>query len=247
MKDYYRFSYEEYPFQLFSLPHLVAIFVSIGCMISMYLFREKIRNTKGKKVVNNLLIFLLLFGEVSFQIWYIVNDKWDSTINLPLQLCSLSLYLCLIMLLTRSYRVFEITFFTSMVGAFFAIITPELFFGFPHFRYFQFFTAHLAIVLSCLFMVWIEQYRVTFSSMIRSFVALNIIAFIVFNLNHAIGANYMFLDHKPYNASLIDYLGPYPWYIFSLEGIALFLFSILYLPFFILNKGCFRKGCGFSN
>ncbi|TMU87608.1 TIGR02206 family membrane protein [Bacillus sp. BHET2] len=229
------FRYDEYPFELFSVSHLAAIIVSFGCMMGLYVFRSNIQG-HTKSMLKWMLVVFLVLSEFTFQMWYILNDRWDLTINLPFQLCSLSLYLCAIMLITKSYRVFEISFFVSMSGAFIAIITPELFFGFPHFRYFQFFLAHMVIVLSCLYMVWIEGYKLTFSSLVRAFLALNAMATIVYVVDVTFGANYMFLIHKPYNTNPIDYLGDYPWYLLSLEGVSLILFSILYSPFFLLGK-----------
>ncbi|MGD6803659.1 TIGR02206 family membrane protein [Rossellomorea aquimaris] len=235
LKEILNFDSEGYPFVMFSMSHLMAIGTSIMLMVLFYLARDRII-AHGRQLIRYLLIALLIFGEVSFQYWYFINDRWDTAINLPFQLCSLSLYLCTFMLLTRSYRIFEISFFVSMTGAFVAILTPELFYGFPHFRYFQFFIAHIAIILSCLYMVWIEGCRATYSSVLKSLAALNIIAFFVFLINIAIDANYMFLLHKPVNASPIDLLGPYPWYILSLEAVAFILFSLLYLPFHLSKK-----------
>ncbi|PFA67927.1 TIGR02206 family membrane protein [Bacillus sp. AFS015802] len=229
------FRYEEYPFVLFSVSHLVAIIICLGCMVGLFVSRDHVQGSL-KSVLKWLLIVLLVLSEVSFQVWYIINDQWDVTINLPFQLCSLSLYLCTIMLISKSYRIFEISFFASMSGAFIAIVTPELFFGFPHFRYFQFFLAHLTIILACLYMVWIEGYSLSIGSLVRAFLALNTIAVIVYIVNRITGANYMFLSHKPYNASPIDYLGEYPWYLLSLEGVSLLLFLLLYAPFYLVRE-----------
>lgn len=243
VKEFMNFRYEEYPFELFSVSHVAAMIVSFGCMIGLYVFRNRLSGS-GKDVLKWLIVVLLVLSEALFQIWYFINDQWDVAINLPFQLCSISLYLCTIMLITKNYRIFEISFFASMTGAFIAIVTPELFFGYPHFRYFQFFLAHLAIVLSCLYMVWIEGFILTFRSMVRAFIALNLIAVIVFMVNRLVGANYMFLSHKPYNASPIDYLGEYPYYLLALEGVALILFSLLYIPFYLFKN---RKSGGNVN
>lgn len=243
VKELMNFRYEEYPFELFSVSHVVAMVVSLGCMIGLYVLRNRLID-KGKGGLKWFLVVLLISSEALFQMWYFINDQWDVAINLPFQLCSISLYLCTIMLITKNYRIFEISFFASMIGAFVAIVTPELFFGFPHFRYFQFFIAHLAIVLSCLYMVWIEGFTLTFRSMVRAFIALNLIAVIAFMVNRLVGANYMFLSHKPYNASPLNYLGEYPYYLLALEGVALILFSIIYLPFYLFKN---RKIGGNAN
>lgn len=67
-------------------------------------------------------------------------------------------------------------------------------------------------------------------------------AAIVFPLNfiHP-DMNYMFLKHAPLGGSLIDLLGPWPWYILSLVGVALVLFVIAYLPYAILDGIKSRK------
>jgi hypothetical integral membrane protein (TIGR02206 family) len=239
VREVLNFRYEDYPFELFSVSHLTAIIVSVGCITGLYICRNRVLG-RVKSLLKWVLIILLVLSEVTFQTWYIINDQWDITINLPFQLCSVSLYLCTIMLISKSYRIFEVSFFASMSGAFIAIVTPELFFGFPHFRYFQFFLAHVTIVLACLYMVWIEGYKLTFWSLVRAFLALNGIAVIVYAVNKMVGANYMFLMHKPYNANPIDFLGQYPWYLLSLEGVSLLIFCILYAPFFLLGEK--RKG-----
>lgn len=70
----------------------------------------------------------------------------------------------------------------------------------------------------------------------RAFIALNGIALVVYFINSITGGNYMFLSRKPLNPSLIDLLGPYPWYLLSLEVAALGIFSLLYLPFAIIEE-----------
>ncbi|KON91961.1 hypothetical protein AF331_05710 [Rossellomorea marisflavi] len=224
-----------YPFKLFSVSHITAILLTLVGILFLFLVRNKIGH-KGKRVLKICLIASLFLSELTFQLWYLIKGEWTIETNLPFQLCSLSIYLCVIMLLTKSYRLFEVTYFASMAGALIAMITPELFYGFPHIRYFQFFIAHAAIILSAFYMIWMERFHVRFTSVLRAFISLNAIAVVVYFIDRVTGANYMFLAHKPYNLSPIDYLGPYPWYLLSLEFVAFFVFLLLYLPFFLYNK-----------
>ncbi|WP_073198959.1 TIGR02206 family membrane protein [Gracilibacillus kekensis] len=235
MEGLVSFNQSDYPFQLFSLSHIFMVIITVGLLASLYIFRESIKRNY-KRLFKNTLIALLILGEITFHLWYLSDGRWDVATNLPLQLCSISLYLCTIMLLTKNYKVFEISFFVSMTGAFIAVVTPELFFGFPHMRFFQFFIAHIAIILSCFYMIWIEEYKPTFQSVIRAFVMLNIMAFLVVIINQIIGSNYMFLAEKPNTISMIDYLGPYPWYIVLLEVVAFSIFLLIYFFLFKLLK-----------
>lgn len=224
-----------YPFTLFSVSHIAAILLTFVGILFLFLVRNKMGH-KGKRVLKICLIASLFLSELTFQLWYLIKGEWTIETNLPFQLCSLSIYLCVIMLLTKSYRLFEVTYFASMAGALIAMITPELFYGFPHIRYFQFFIAHAAIILSAFYMIWMEGFHVRFTSVLRAFISLNAIAVVVYFIDRITGANYMFLAYKPYNVSPIDYLGPYPWYLLSLEFVAFFVFLLLYLPFFLYNK-----------
>lgn len=136
----------------------------------------------------------------------------------------------------RQKWVFEVVYFLGVGGALQALLTPELFYDFPHFRFLHFFIAHISIILAVFYMLWVEKFQVKFKSVWKAFAALNIIALVVFLVNRLTGGNYMFLAQKPTNASLIDFLGPYPWYILTLELVVLIIFLLLYAPFFIIEK-----------
>ncbi|MEK5441584.1 YwaF family protein [Fredinandcohnia sp. FSL W7-1320] len=217
------------PFRWLALSHVVMLGLLFASGIVLFIFRATL--TKRKSAIRYSLAFFLLASELSLYIWYLKTGVWDPVDSLPFQLCSISLFLSIIMLLTRKFFLFEITYFLGIGGALQAMLTPELAYDFPHYRYFHFFLAHIAIILASLYMIWYENCRPAFTSIWKAFAALNVIAIVVFFINKATGGNYMFLARKPINPSLIDFLGPYPWYILSLEIVALFMFFILYLPF----------------
>ena len=47
----------------------------------------------------------------------------------------------------------------------------------------------------------------------------------------SVSNNYAFLRHKPENGSLMDALGPWPYYIFAMQGVALIVFMLFDMPF----------------
>lgn len=222
-------NYESFPFILFSLSHWVMIVILAVTSFIIYYYRSYFR--KHDQLVRIILFASLFLLEAMYHYWLYKNARWDISFTLPLQLCSISLNLCLILLLFRTKVIFEIVFFIGISGATMAIMTPELFIGFPHFRYFQFFITHILIVVTCLYFVFVHNYYPNWKALWKSFLFLNICAVIAFFTNKAIDGNYMFLANKPTNGSLLDFFGPYPYYIFSLELVALVLFSLLLLPF----------------
>ncbi|MDF0727474.1 TIGR02206 family membrane protein [Cytobacillus sp. S13-E01] len=224
------------PFQFLASSHLVMLGLFLFLAILLYLSRNRISGTRKQEIIRFTLIAILVLSEVTLTLWYNYTDYWDPADTLPLQLCSISLILSVLMLITRNPFLFEVTYFLGVGGALQALLTPELFYDFPHYRYFHFFLAHIAIILASFYMIWFEKFTPTPKSIIKAFLTLNVIALFVYLVNIITKGNYMFLARKPSNPSLIDFLGPYPWYIISLELVALTMFILLYIPFFIFKK-----------
>lgn len=229
-------------FTAFSGEHWAAIIVLISLGLLMYLFRSVIASKpKLQKTVKWGLLTALILPEVSLNIWYVTMGIWDPATSLPLELCSLTLFLSIAILLTDERRLYPVVYFAGIGGALQAVITPDLGYAFPHFRYDHFFIVHIAIILTALYMTWVRGYRPRWSSIAWTMVFLNVAALIVGLINLAIGSNYMFLMRKPENASLLDLLGPHPVYIVMEELIALTLFTLMYLVFFAIPDRVKRR------
>lgn len=228
MKELFGHQYELYPFQLFSLYHVLMLLLFVVVSVVIFTFRTSIKvHEKRWKVLMFGGLFVL---ESLYHYWLFKDGYWDISFTLPLQLCSISLLLCLVLLVTDSKLIYQFVYFLGIAGAVQALITPELFVGFPHFRFFQFFITHMLIMWVGLFYAFVKGYVITRKGMWQALIFLNGAALFAFLGNLITGGNYMFLAHKPSNPSLLDYLGPYPFYIVVLEIIALFLFYLLYLP-----------------
>ncbi|MGN7454649.1 YwaF family protein [Paenibacillus pasadenensis] len=217
-------------FVAYSPAHLISLGLIFAAVLLLFAFRGPLarrRPASGRYALAGLLAAC----EILLNVWYVSNGVFRPEATLPLELCSISLYLSVIMLLLRSRLLFQIVYFTAIGGALQALATPVLGYAFPHFRFLEFFAAHGLLLLAALYMVWVEGFRPTLRSPFIAWGAVNAIAAVVFAVNRLTGANYMFLARKPPSSSLLDYLGPYPWYILSLEAVALLLFLLLYLPF----------------
>ncbi|UVI28533.1 YwaF family protein [Paenibacillus spongiae] len=218
-------------FKAYSPSHIAVLAGFAGLIILLYLSRQWLRRGRRSRYGRYVLAAVLVLSEAALNLWYMANDVYSPKDTLPLELCSISLYLCIFMLLFRSRIAFQIAYFAGIGGAIQALLTPALYYGYPHFRFIEFFAAHIAIILAVLYMVWVEGFRPTWKSILLTMCFLNVLLVIVSLINFITGGNYMFLARKPDTASLLDILGPYPWYLLSLEAVALVLFLILYAPF----------------
>lgn len=224
-------------FIMFSLSHWIALTtIALVCLV-FFSSRVALRtHPKLRRGVRLLLVLLLLFSETGLQLWYRSQDIWKASSSLPLELCGITLLLSVIMLLTRSRLLYSFLYFAGIGGAFVALITPNLVYPYPHFRFLLFFIAHGTIILASLYMTWVEGYKPTWRSLFFTMLCLNIVAACVRIADYLLDSNYMFLAHKPSTYSILDYFGPYPYYLLVEELFGFTLFLFMFLIFFKLPE-----------
>ena len=191
-------------------------------------------NEKARNAFRYGLAATLICTEITYNVWRAVVGIWSIQENLLFHLCSLLIFLSAILLVTKNYTLYEIVYFLGIAGATQALLTPDVaIYGYPHLRFFTAFITHGAIVTTAIYMTVVEGFRPTWRSIGRVLAGLAVYAVAIFGLNLLIGSNYLFIARKPDVPTLLDMLGPWPFYILPLVGIAVVLFLILYLPFAI--------------
>lgn len=224
------------PFVFFSVNHLVTLLILLSLCLLLVATRKSLARPALDKNLRITLSALLIGQEVALAVWKLSTGTWHVMDSLPLHLCGAAVVLSAIMLINQNHRLYELCFFWGLGGATQALLTPDVgVYGFPHFRFFQFFLSHGLIVLASIYMTFVTRYRPTHSSIWRVFALTNGYAVVVAGFNWLTDANYLFICHKPLNGSLLDYLGPWPWYILSLELGALVSLYVLYAPFACLS------------
>lgn len=219
-------------FVMFSIEHFLAIAVLLICLMATYIFKGRLLNDSRKSILfERSFAILLLSMEIAYHLVLLNRNVWSVSASLPLHLCSLSLFFSIYLLWTGSSRLNDFVFFAGLGGALQAVLTPSVVENFPDFRFIHFFFIHSGIILTAFYLYMIKGYRPTFKGIIRTFVILNILFPIITAVNFLVEGNYMFLREKPASGSLLDFLGPYPWYILSLEAVAFLMFTALWLIF----------------
>lgn len=221
---------KDYQFHMFSASHAAVLAILVLGSLILYFNRGKLNMVKWRKAEVGIAISLIVM-ELAYHIWLAVHGIWYVSDSIPVELCSISLILSILLLLTRKKFIYEILLFTGLLGASQALLTPVLFYDFPHFRFFHFFYTHLMMIWVPLYFTWIKGYRPTIWSVVKMFVFLNVLLPIIMFINNLVDGNYMFLARKPSTASLLDVLGPYPYYILSMEGLLIILSLIVWLLF----------------
>ena len=129
-----------------------------------------------------------------------------------------------------------ISYFWVLAGTVNATITPDLYNDFPHWEHLCYFALHLGLIFLPVYYVIVMGHRIKHKDLVSALIAGNI--FVIFSLviNKLLSANYMFTLHKPEASTLLDYLGPWPWYLLSVEILGIVIFYLIYLPFVISKK-----------
>jgi hypothetical integral membrane protein (TIGR02206 family) len=231
--DIFSAGFDGEPFRPFSTVHIATLVTLLVLNLIVIISFRKIKSGCKRKVFRNIAAGFLLFNEGCYTVWTIFSGNWTPGYSLPLHLCDMAMFFSVIMLLTKNSSIYEITYFWGFGAGVQALLTPDLYpYSFPHFIYFNFFLAHGAIITAVFYMTFVEGFRPRIRSIPKTMIFTNIYMALIAVVNIITKGNYLFLCHKPNGASVMDMLGPWPWYIASLEVMGLVLVILLYLPWF---------------
>lgn len=225
-------TYDGPPFRLFGHEHILALVaVALVCLL-VALITPRL-GPRGQSGLRWSIACFALANTITWDLWQRAHGIWHMAYSLPLHLCTLSVLLAAILLFSRSYRLFELLYFWGFAGATQALLTPDLQasgHNFPHFVYIIFWTSHGVILWAVIFAMAAWRYRPTWRSFPRVALSTNLILIPIGLTNWLTGGNYMFLARKPDYATLLDLMGPWPWYIIPLQLIGLSICVLVYLP-----------------
>jgi hypothetical integral membrane protein (TIGR02206 family) len=131
---------------------------------------------------------------------------------------------------TRRIGAFELAYFWGFSGTLQAILTPAMKDGFPAPDFFRYFAMHSGIIVSLFYLTAGLGLRPRRGAVWRVYGWTLVYAVVVGLIDWAIDGNYFYLCRKP-SGSLLDILGPWPWYILSGAGLAAVMYWLLDLPY----------------
>jgi hypothetical integral membrane protein (TIGR02206 family) len=162
---------------------------------------------------------------------FIARGTWSLDFNLPLHLTDVVTVVSVLALWTARPVLVELTWFWALTASLQAVLTPDLGADFPELLYWTFFITHAGAVVAAVLLVIGRRITPRPGAVTRAFAATLVVAAAAATANLLTGGNYMWLRDKPDAASLLDLMGPWPWYIVSAAVLALALFTLLDLPF----------------
>ncbi len=217
-------------FTLFGKDHISALLV-LALLAAGIVQASRHSGRRSRNWLGHALAFALLAYAAAMYLRLALRGGLSWAYSLPLELCHWVLIACLLSVLTGNRLASEISYFWGLGGTLQAVLTPDLLDGFPSWEFIQYFWAHGAVILTVAYILAARNFRPRARSVLRMMIAANIYLLVAGSLDMIFGWNYGYLRRPPSQPSLLDYLGPWPWYILWLELLAFGIFFLLYLPF----------------
>jgi hypothetical integral membrane protein (TIGR02206 family) len=151
--------------------------------------------------------------------------------SVPLQLTDLATVVAAYALWSQKHWAYALTYYWGLVLSTQALISPALQSpDFPHYQFLAFWAIHLLVVWAAIYLTWGRGMRPDWHSY-RIAVAVSAVwAVVTFTFNSFAGTNYGFINRKPSTASLLDVMGPWPWYVFIGTALIVTVWALMTWP-----------------
>jgi hypothetical integral membrane protein (TIGR02206 family) len=151
--------------------------------------------------------------------------------SVPLQLTDLATVVAAYALWSRKQWAYALTYYWGLVLSTQALISPALQSAdFPDYRFLAFWAIHLLVVWAAIYLTWGRGMRPDWRDYRLAVVVTVAWAVVTFTFNTVAGTNYGFLNHKPSTASLLDVMGPWPWYLVVATALVLIVWALMTWP-----------------
>ena len=219
-------------FQAYGLPHLTVIFVTIVLPFALAAIVRRTGSQRIERGIISVLSAVLVLNYVAYLVFIRTQTVVDWRQILPMQMCDWGMAVVIVAMWTGNQRWFEVAYFWGIGGTLQAVLTPNLRFGFPDWRFVSFFTSHCGIIVGVVFLMLTRRYRPYPMSVVRAWLWSELYFVLTLVIDELTGFNYGFLLHKPEAFSILSFLSDSrPLYLLQVHGVAALFFLVLYAPF----------------
>ena len=221
------------PFERFGLEHLGTLAIlAMAAWALVSLTRRRREGVGRAHAVLRLPLAALLVIGLGYALAHALPLRGLDWLDiLPLELCDLAVLVAVWALLRGSPLACELLYFWGLTGTLIAMLTPDVDWGFPDSRCISFFALHGGVAVAAVVMAFGAGIRPRPGANLRVFWITNAYALLAGVIDIVTGRNYLYLRAKPSKSSILDVMGPWPWYILAADALAFVLFWLLMLPF----------------
>jgi hypothetical integral membrane protein (TIGR02206 family) len=218
----------EREFSAYGPSHLVVLLVFAAVAGALVLAG---RRSARVRLAERIVAVAMLVVQLGMVVYSNMPSRFGVDHSLPLQLSDLVAPAACYALWSRRHWPYALTYYWGLVLSAQALFSPVLTGpDFPGRDFLVFWSLHLFVVWSAIYLTWgvgmrpgWRDYRVTIAVTVGW-------AVVAMTVNWLTGANYGFLNRKPEIDSVLDLLGPWPWYLLPEIALVLGVWALMTWP-----------------
>lgn len=225
-------------FSAFGLSHWIVLAVfGTGALLVVLIGRRQ-RNPATARH------FSRAFGAVTLVLYVVIYlaTVFPPTLgrSVPLRLTDLATLVAGYALWSHRRWAYALTYYWCLTLSTQALLSPALESpDFPHHEFLAFWAIHLLVVWAAIYLTWGVGMRPDWRSYRFAVAATVAWVALTFTVNSLAGTNYGFVNRKPSTPSLLDVLGPWPWYLGTVAALLLTVWALMTWPW--VRSGPHRK------
>ena len=223
-------AFEDSDFKMWSCTHFYTLAVIAVLITAILAYGRHLSATKRVIMCKSIAMANLVLYVAEYA-WRFTQHSPEQFIKdeLPLHFCAVMALLCFIALWWGPRWARSLVYFGVLSASIQGLITPAIVYGFPKIDFFIFFGSHGLLLLSALTIPILTDWKAKAKDPVRSVLLMNAYLIAIHPINLLLGSNYGYTTAAPVG-SILDGLGPAPWYYLWLELPALALFCLMYIP-----------------
>ena len=223
-------------FEHFGPEHLVMVGIFALVIIASMLFYRRLDDKNRQKFLY-IMAILLILDEAVKQLSAIFTGQWEWGL-LPLHLCSINIFVCVINSKTRGNLSSELLYALCVPGAALALLMPT-WTNLPHWNIMSIHsnTVHL-LLLTYPLLLLAGGFRPSIKRLPKVFLVLLCECVPIFFLNKVLDTNFFFLNGLAGNPVLEILAGIFgkEFYFLGMPFILIAVWAVMYLPWYIIEK-----------
>lgn len=225
------------PFVTYGPSHLAVLAIFAAVCPVLVLIGRRLRGNPSAVVFSRAFALLILAVMAPQNMYLWLPAHWDVGVSMPFDLCDLAWMAAAYALWTgRAGLAYGAVYYWGLTLTTQGLITPDQPQDFPHIYFIMFFTSHCLTPAAAVYLTWGLGLRPTWKLMAQV-LALTVgwgACMLVFNT--LAGSNYLYVNGKPPSASILDLLGPWPYYLLGELAIGATAWALMTWPWYWGHK-----------
>ena len=204
--------------------------VSLLVIVLVVFLCSKFQDKETQKKISFAIGTILFLRVILIHPYQIYLGNWTIESSLPFHLCGISSIISAIILFRFNQSLYEFLALLGVAGATHSFLTPEFTTGTQGFLFYDYYIAHGGIILSALYLTYVQGHKPRIGSWWSVFCASQLFIIVVSLFNVLLKSNYMYTCQKPIAENPLIF-GQWPYYFLGFELIGFAHIIIFYFIF----------------